>query len=218
MWNCLNGNPAPTVPPAERQSSQATVKSTERRSRRRSDVCKTLLFLKQTKRSQLNWAVSVLGFCILQSLCECNTGTFKPAFYNDATLTISKRDKCWQGVTVLLFTPIWNYAPNNFVLFVRPFFFSFSQAEQALSQSNNINLPVALNSYLLYKDKNKEGSKILYIWCILKAAFIIAIEPAGFIVALLDFWKGFSNCTPRAFLNLLEIIECEGEILVWERG
>lgn len=58
---------------------------------RRSDVCKTLLFLKRTKRSQLNRAASVLGFCILLSLCEGNTGTFKPAFYIDATLTISKR-------------------------------------------------------------------------------------------------------------------------------
>lgn len=148
LWNCLNGNPAPTVPAAERQSSQATVKPTEPRSPRRSDVCKTLLFLKQTKRSQLNRAVSVLGFCILLSLCERNTGTFKPAFYIDATLTTSKRDKCWQGVTVLFFTPIWNYAPNNFVLFVRPFFSSFSQAELALSQSHNINVPVAVNSVI----------------------------------------------------------------------
>lgn len=60
----------------------------------------------------------------------------------------SARDKCWQGVTVLLFTPIRNYAPNNFVLFVRPFFPSFSQAEQAFSQSHNINLAMAVNSVI----------------------------------------------------------------------
>lgn len=144
----------------KRQSSQATVRSTEPCSNRWTDFCKTLLFPKQTKRSQLNWAPSVLRFYILQSLCECNTGTFKPMFlywcYTDNSAKETNADR------VLLYccSPPFEIVHQTTLCYLWDFFSpSFSQAEQPLSQSHNVNSLVTRNC-LLYKDKYKEGTTI----------------------------------------------------------
>lgn len=78
--------------------------------------------------------VCLWGF-ILQSLCECNSGAFKPTFYTDVTLTIQQNGQMLAVCDCSVVCHHFKLCAKQLCPSCESFFFSFNQEQQALRQS-----------------------------------------------------------------------------------
>lgn len=120
LWNCLNRNPALTVPPPDdnrprQQSNQPSCAATDGQT-----SVKHFCFPDRQKIRQLKWALCVFGFLFCSLFVNVTVGLLNRLFTLTLRWQSSKMGKCWQCVTALLFATISNCAPNNFVPVVSP--------------------------------------------------------------------------------------------------